>query len=202
MSESLLTSQTPVNGDQSDGGSPGVSVATTESYAIDGALSGVRFWATATGTGVYTVEAWTPTVADGAGGAGSGSRLAFKVNGGAITAGTWNVVAFDTPLAVTAGQLYRIVVNNSEGRYVYTQDFFTSTGLTTGNITAYQTGTTIGPGVMRQGTSLVNTAPNGYPTNSFSGSCYFVGGVFDASAVVVSRPPTVVSFAVQRATSW
>ncbi|HEU0041409.1 MAG TPA: hypothetical protein VFQ15_03560 [Jiangellaceae bacterium] len=157
--------------------------------AADRQLLGISFIATATVGGVYTGEAWLPTTADGAGGAGAGTRLAFKVSAVTPTPSIRNVILFDAPVAVTAGQLVRLVLNNSEGRYVYTQGFFNAAGLTNGVLSAYQTGATIGGlGVMRNGTSRINTAPNAYPSNTFDGSCYFVDGVFGELSTVTLAP--------------
>lgn len=185
MSESLFTSETPSTTDASDG-TPGISTATTVQVAVSGTVSAIRFYATATKDGTYTAELWLATVADDD--VPAGTLLASKaVSSTAITAATWNVITFDTPVSVTPGHLYRCVLHNSQGRYVATAGFFTSSGLTTGNLTAYATGTDPNPpglGGMRQGSFRISAAAGSYPNISGNGSCYFVDLVFTSSTTV------------------
>lgn len=185
MSESLFTGQTPSTTDASDG-TPGISTATTVQVAVDGTISAIRFYATATKGGTYTAELWLATVADDD--TPAGTLLVTKAaSAAAITAGTWNTIAFDTPVAVTPGHLYRCVLHNNQGRYVATTGFFTSAGLTNGNLTAYQNGTDPNPpglGGMRQGSFRISAAAGSYPNLSGSGTCYFVDLVFTPSTVV------------------
>lgn len=178
MSESLFTSQTPSSANNSDGGAAGITTGTKMTFAVNGTVSGVRFYATSTVGGTYTVGAWSVTDQT------NGTLLASKTAGAAPTAGTWNVVSFDSPVSVTAGTPYLFGVWNSDGRYASTANFFGS-ALTNGNITGIADGSTIPPaGTLRNGNFLANAA-FAYPSDFFNANCYFVDVVFDASSGVV-----------------
>ncbi len=172
----LFTSQTPSGTNNSDG-APGISVGTTVRFAVAGSVTGIRFYATTTVSGTYTVALYQVTGPDDA---PAGTLLASKVMSGSPTAGTWNVVNFDTPVSVTTGVLYRAVVHSSAGRYVNTSSFFTA-DLVNGDITADANGEDpVGLGTLGQGVFAINAALS-YPSTSFSSSCYFADVAFTAS---------------------
>lgn len=185
--------------DANDGGSPGISTATGLIFGINGNVTGIRFYATTTvdSGATYTVELWQMTDAV------SGTRIGSKaVAGSAITAGTWNVVSFDAPVAVTTGVAYRAALNCSgpAGRYVSTNSFFTSAGYGdvdliyawqhTEDISAYVVGMTS----VINGTFEANSAANVFPNENSSGTCYFVDVVFDDGEGDLTTPTlTLVS---------
>lgn len=183
MTESLFTVQTPSGGNGSDGGAAGITTATGMSFAINGFVNAVRFFATTTvGAGeTYTAELWQATAPT------TGTRLGVATAGSAsIVAGTWNVINFGSPIAVTLNTPYYTSINNdhNQGRYVATAGFFSAGGLTNGNITAWQDGTDpFGLGTMRNGTFKDNSAPNNFPNLTSGAACYFVDVVFDTGAV-------------------
>lgn len=166
----LFTSQTPASGDNSDG-TPGITTATSVRFAEDGTVTGVRFYATATVGGTYTVGLWEVTAADPNG--SGGTLLASKTMGVTPDAGTWNSVAFDDAVAVVTTELYRVGVFSGDGRYVFTSTFFGS-DLVNGNITADANGDDpVGLGNLNQGSFTINAAFS-YPTSQPGSSCYFV----------------------------
>lgn len=177
MSQSLFTSQTPISGNNSDG-TPGITTATTVTFAQAGTVSGIRFYSTTTVSGTYTVALYRVDTADPG---GSGTQLASATAGIAPTGGTWNTVMFSSPVSVVVGGLYRASLFSGAGRYVSSSNFFTSGGggLVNGDITAPPnlfTDPTVGQ--INQGTFVINAAL-AYPTDTFNATCYFVDVLFD-----------------------
>lgn len=195
MAESLHTSQTPSTTDASDG-TPGIITAVTLMFALDGQITHVRFYATATVSGTYTAKVYQVTGAD-TGGAGTGTELASKAVSSGITGGTWNNIALDTPVSVDTTHAYRCGVHSSAGRYVATNNVFTSGGggITNGNLIA-PANLSVAPGFeINQGTFGINASP-AYPTLVGSAADYFADVVFvvsgdevDPSGIAVAATP-------------
>lgn len=191
MTDTLWSGQTPALTNQSDG-SPGIATCTTITISQARSCVGIQFRATDTKGGTYTAELWQVTSADAS--SPAGTLLASKaVVASAITAGAYNEITFDSPVSLSAGVLYRCALHNSDGRYVATNGFFTSSGLTNGDITAYQSGTDPNPpllGVMRQGVFRIAASAGTYPTTpSGANASYFVGPVLagnEPSAVTLT----------------
>lgn len=171
---SLFTSQTPSATNESDG-APGIVTATTVRFAQAGNITHVRFYATTTVGGTYSVGVWEVTAPDSdAPGAGT---LLQSTAAPTPTSGTWNTVELPAPVPVVSGKLYRVGLFNNQGRYVVTGGFFT-TDLVNGDITADQTSDDpVGLGTMYQG-SYVVAGSLSYPTESFNASNYFVDVVY------------------------
>lgn len=169
----LFTSQTPSVTDADDG-TPGITTGTTVTFAVDGTVTGVRFYATATVSGAYTGGLWTVNSSD----PGGGTLLQQKTLGAAPTGGAWNTITFDTPISVTAGQPYRAGLFSGAGRYVATSGFFSS-ALTNGDITAPAHSATIGSITIAQGVFRIDAAFD-YPNATFGSACYFVDVEFTA----------------------
>jgi hypothetical protein len=192
----LFTSQTPVVTDASDG-SPGITTGTTIVFATAGNVTGVRFYATATVSGTYTVGLWSVDSSD----AGTGTLLASKTMSGAPTGGTWNTVTFDAPVAVTASTVaYRVGVFSGAGRYVATVAFpdFAggSGGLTNGSIFAPPNNDNpVGAITIKQGVFTIDAA-FAYPTGGSGGSCYFVDVEFSVASGDSSASPNGLSVPV------
>lgn len=181
---SLFTSQTPASGDNSDG-TPGISTGTALRFAVDGTVTGGRFFATTTVGGVYTAEFWDVTAADPNG--SGGTRLATKTMGVAPDSAAWNNVVFDTPVAVVTTKLYKTALFSGDGRYVFTSNFFTG-DLVNGDITSDANGDDpIGLGNLNNGSFTINAAAS-YPTNG-GPSCYFVDVLFTPDAGDPSPAP-------------
>lgn len=184
----LFTSQTPSSTDNSDG-TPGITTATTVKFAQAGQVAGIRFYATTTVSGTYTVALYRVDSAD----PGTGTLLASKVAGSAPTGGAWNTIAFDSSVSVVSTELYRACVHSNAGRYVATSNFFTSGGggLTNGDITApANLDNPIGLGALSQGTFEINASLT-YPNDTFNAACYFVDVDFAASGSTVNGTATV-----------
>lgn len=191
----LFTAQTPGLPNVSEG--VPVTVGITVVFAANGAVTGGRFYAPTTiGAGTFALAFWQITADDSPAGTGTGTLLA-SATFGTLTAGTWNSVAFTTPVSVTAGVAYRIGVRTSEGRYAATGALFSAAGITNGNISAPQTGTNpTGIGLLDNGSftsGLVN-----YPNSTFNGNGYFadpdfvVGGDFTPPSTPTGLQVTAV----------
>ncbi|GAA0494794.1 hypothetical protein Ade02nite_19720 [Paractinoplanes deccanensis] len=183
----LFTSQTPLSGDNADG-APGITTATTLRFATDGVINAVRFYATATVGGTYTGAIWQIDTTDNPG-PGTGTLLASKVRPTLPAGGTWNLIVLDTPVAVTAGTLYRVGVHNSDGRYVASGAFF-GVALTNGDITAIANGDNpTGSGTVNQGTFAIDPALT-YPVSTFNSASYFVDVDYTPASAGVSGTVT------------
>lgn len=183
---SLFTSQTPASGDNSDG-TPGITLSTSMRFAVDGEISAIRFFSTVTISGSYTGALYQVTAGDRDPGPGTGTLLASKVLGVAPDSAAWNVITFDTPVAVTAGVLYRAAMFSGAGRYVNTNDFFTA-DLVNGNITADADGDNpTALGTLTQGAFQIDTILN-YPRTAGSKACYFVDVVYTADTLAEAHP--------------
>lgn len=197
----LFTTQTPSVTDASDG-SPGITTATTVRFTVAGTVTGIRFYATTTVGGTYTVLLYQVTAADTS---PAGTLLASKTMGAAPTGGTWNTVTLDTPISVATGTLYRACLFSGAGRYVATTAFFTS-ALVNGSIVGDSNGDNpVGLGTLNQGTFAINASAT-YPSTVASAASYFVDVEFTADtgdkttapaglAVPVSLGSPVASFA-------
>jgi hypothetical protein len=108
-----------------------------------------------------------------------GTLLASKTMVGAPTPAAWNVVSYDTPVAVVTTKLYKTSVFSGDGRYVLTTNFFTG-DLVNGDLTSDANGDNpIGLGNLNNG-SFTIAGSNSYPTNG-GPSCYFADVVFEAA---------------------
>ncbi|WP_307833861.1 DUF4082 domain-containing protein [Actinoplanes italicus] len=172
--EHLFRNQTPAVINASDG-TPGITVATTMRFAADGQVTAIRWFATTTVSGVYTVALWSVDTSD----PGTGTLLASATMGSAPNPGTWNTVPIG-PVSVTAGTAYRASVFSGDGRYVATTSFFGS-DLVNGNITADADGDTVAGKTISQGTFRIN-ASAGYPNSPGSQTNYFVDVDYTAGA--------------------
>ncbi|WP_448071218.1 DUF4082 domain-containing protein [Georgenia yuyongxinii] len=77
--------------------------------AADGAVSGIRFYKGLANTGVHTVTLWS-----------AGGQLLASAEARAESAAGWQTVAFDQPVAVTAGTVYTAAYHSTAGRYAIT----------------------------------------------------------------------------------
>jgi len=180
MSESLHTNQTPASGDVNNGAA--ITTGGTFTFAVDGTVTAIRFWVPATNTGTYTVALYQVTADDDDPPAGgTGTLLASaSASAGSLTAGQFNQVAI-TPVPVDTTHFYRAAIHSSSGRIVASGGFFSSAGLTNGNITAIQTGAGSALGTLRNGT-FNEGASLAYPSSTFNGTDYFADVVFDEDA--------------------
>ena len=151
---------------------------------VDGHITGVRFYKSASNTGTHVGNLWSS----------GGSRLATVTFSGETASG-WQTASFATPVRVTGGTSYVMSYLAPNGHYSVTSGFFSS---------SWANGPLSAPaganGVYRYGASA-------FPTGSYGSTNYWVDPVFvpptgtgpdvagqapipDASSVAASVKPT------------
>lgn len=129
--------------------------------AVDGTVSGVRFYKGTGNTGTHSGSVWSS----------SGTRLATgKFTG--ETASGWQTMSFAAPVAVTAGTTYTASYYAPKGHYAVENPF--AWPKVSGNLTGVK-------GTYRYG------ATSGFPTSVYQTSNYWVDVTFTANTVA---PPT------------
>ncbi|MGW5051370.1 DUF4082 domain-containing protein [Actinokineospora sp. NPDC004072] len=128
--------------------------------AVDGWITGVRFYQTAGDPGTHTGTLWSP----------SGAVLAIGAFPAQSAAG-WRTLSFAEPVPVTAGTAYVVSYWTSAGRYGLTRGFF-GDDHTAGLLTAPAATAEQPNGVFQYGGGGV------FPTGSGDGSNYWVDAVF------------------------
>ena len=132
----------------------------------NGTISGVRFYKEPDNTGTHTGTLWTA----------SGTELATGTFSNESSQG-WEELDFSSPVTVTAGTTYVASYHTSSGHYAVTSGGLNS-AVTNGPLTALANG-----GVYAYGSSTI------FPTNTFSGSNYWVDVVYQPDL----SPPTVTA---------
>lgn len=188
-----LFTTTPSN-NFSDGGSPGITTATTVTFDTSGTVAAIRFFGhPAVNTQQITVELWQVTSLTDA--SPAGTRLAFQaIDGAACAPGVFNTVYLPSPVSVDSAHVYRCAVNGTLGLYCATANFFTSSALVNGHITGLQDAVAPFSG-LRNGVFKVNSPPNTYPSDSFNAGGYFVDPAFTATSGEVSIAANLVASA-------
>jgi len=175
VAESIFTTQTPAAGDVSD--ATQYTLGTVWTPAVNGTVTHIRVFAPVTAPSSAFVGLLYSITGESAG--VELGRATF----GSLTAAAWNTVALAGGVSVTAGSYY-VACYVTPDRFVLTTNFFTSAGVTNGNLTAPQSGSPYGNGRIHVG--------DGFPEiTSGQQSSYFADVVFDASSVV--RPTPVVA---------
>jgi len=188
-------SQTAAFPNESDGGASGVTYSTGFIVGSDaGTVLGVRFLATSTiGAGeTYTAGLWRLT--DNTTG---NVELATKtVSSAAVSAGSWNSILFDAPVAIDSSHAYKAGIWQSAGRYVFTALYFASVGLGD-RATLYAWASLHGAGETVPGVAgtVVNStwhlnAAFSYPADNLTGAALFVSPVWDDG---ISAVPTTIA---------
>lgn len=144
-----------------------IEVGTKFRSTSTGFVKGIRVYIGSTSTGTsYTCKLWNP--------ASGGTLLASTT----FTPGSsgWQEVLFATPVSIAANTTYIASYYSASGRYVNTDDYFSS-DVTNGPLTALQDGGVGGAnGVYRLG------AGGGMPTSTFASANYWADVVFTPNA--------------------
>jgi methionine-rich copper-binding protein CopC len=138
--------------------------------SVDGTIEGLRFFKGAGNEGPHTGRLWSSTGA-----------VLGTANFNAETPTGWQQASFATPVAVTAGTTYVASYYAQNGRYAATSGYFSSAATVSGPLTALANGTDGPNGVYLYGS-------NGFPTQSFGASNYWVDVVFTVPQDLT--PPT------------
>ncbi|MDN3688878.1 DUF4082 domain-containing protein [Cyclobacterium jeungdonense] len=159
QSVTLFSSSAAPNGSLQNEGQ-GVQLGMKFRASVSGSVTGARFYKQSGNNGTHTGQLYS----------NSGTLLASAtfVN---ETASGWQEVAFDAPIAVTAGTTYVISYHSSEG-YYSVDDYGFDQAIVNEPLTGLQNGTD-GPNGMYQ---YSNTAT--FPTANYLSSNYYVDVVF------------------------
>jgi hypothetical protein len=169
MTDSLFTTQTPVNENAADAGSS-YSLGTLVVPSANGSVTGIRWrFPNTLPSGAVSVALFAYVDESTGTLLGSGTFTS-------PVAGTWNTAA-TTPVSASAGQVLVAQIWTPD-RYVVSGGFFTGTPLVSpgGYLAAPADSGSGHNGRFHDGASPV------YPDGSFNGSCYFVDVVFEPSA--------------------
>src|SRR5262245_45907303 len=146
----------------------GVELGVTFRSNTNGYITGVRSYKGANNTGTHVGNLWTST----------GTLLA-RATFTNETASGWQQVNFSTPVAITANTNYVASYFAANGHFAVTQDYFVTTGVTNGPLTAPANGAGVLNGPYTYGSS------SAFPRSTYRSSNYWVDVVFDT----LSTPP-------------
>lgn len=159
--EFIFTSQLPASPNQTDGT---YTLGTVFTSNVDGQVVGIRAYvggvpSTSPLGLLYRFNSNT-----------DGTLLASRAFG-TLTPNAWNSILFTTPVDILAGD-YFVAAWGPTNNYSATANFFASSGVTNGHLTAPQaTGPRLN-GKFKTGASAV------YPDQAFNDGCYFVDPLF------------------------
>jgi hypothetical protein len=142
----------------------------------NGYITGVRFYKYAVNTGTHVGNLWTNT----------GTRLANVTFAGESASG-WQEALFASPVQITANTTYVASYHTPVGRYGVSSNYFASSGVTNGPLTALRDGLDGPNGVYRYGATSV------FPNSTFQSENYWVDVVFVSSIGPDTTSPTVSS---------
>ena len=133
--------------------------------AMDGYVTGVRFYKGSLNTGTHIGNLWSST----------GQLLGSAVFSNETASG-WQQVDFPTPVAVTAGTVYIASYFAPNGRYAFDNGYFANSGVDNWPVYLLQDGESGNNGV------YTYSASSAFPTASYQASNYWVDVVFTTSA--------------------
>jgi hypothetical protein len=164
------SSATPLVTSFSDSNAVEVGVKFKSSLA--GYITGIRFYKGSGNNGTHVGHLWNS----------AGLQLAAATFTGETASG-WQQVNFSSPVAIAAGTIYIASYFAPLGHYADNHNYFDSSGVTNGPLTALSNSAGAGNGVYRYG------ATGGFPTTTYMGSNYWVDVVFSNKP----SPPTVTA---------
>jgi hypothetical protein len=132
---------------------------------VTGYITGIRFYKGPTNTGTHVGSLWSRT--------GALLRQATFTN---ETESGWQQATFAKPVAITANTTYVASYHTTAGHYAGDNDYFATTGVTNGPLTALAAGVDGSNGVYRY------SATSAFPNQSYRSSNYWVDVMFAASA--------------------
>jgi len=140
---------------------------------VAGVITGIRYYKSAANSGVHTGTLWSE----------SGARLATATFANESATG-WQLVLFQTPVAVSANTVYVASYHTTTGHYAATASYFLA-GLDSPPLHAIANGASPN-GVYQYGASS-------FPGSSYNATNYWVDVVFNTGAAPDTTPPTVTS---------
>ncbi len=139
--------------------------------SVGGTITGLRFYKSSTNTGTHIGQLWSST----------GTLLGQATFTNETSSG-WQQVNLANPVAISAGVTYIAAYHSSSGNYSTTSNYFTTT-VANGNLKNLANGEDGPNGLYRY------TSSPAFPTNSYSGSNYWVDVVFTANGGGDGTPP-------------
>ncbi|WP_143591463.1 DUF4082 domain-containing protein [Thermoactinospora rubra] len=143
--------------------------------AVNGWITGVRFYKGANNTGTHTGSLWDA----------SGNRLATATFTGETATG-WQTVSFPVPVPVTAGTTYVASYYAPNGGFAADNNWFQARALSRPPLTGLKDGADGPNGVYRYGSS-------GFPAPTYQGANYWVDPVFSDVEPPDTRAPLVTA---------
>ena len=141
---------------------------------VDGLITGLRFYKSATNTGTHVGHLWSRT----------GQLLATATFTNETATG-WQQVNLATPVAVTANTTYIASYHAPNGQYSVNSSQFATAGVNNPPLRALQNGEDGGNGVYGYG-------PSGtFPTGTYQSEGYWVDVVFETESAPDTTAPTV-----------
>jgi hypothetical protein len=128
--------------------------------SVGGQVKGIRFYKSAANTGTHVGHLWT------AGGTSLGN-VTFTSE----TASGWQQALFSSPISIQAGQIYVASCHMPQGRYSVNMGYFSTSGVTSGVLTAVATSESLN-GVYKSGSS-------GFPNLTYGNANYWVDILFE-----------------------
>jgi hypothetical protein len=128
---------------------------------INGFITGIRFYKSATNTGAHVVTLWSS----------SGAVLGTTTAVGETASG-WQTANFTSPVAITANTTYVASYHTNVGHYNADLNYFASAGVDNGVLHALSNASSGGNGV------YMYNANSAFPSNSYSSTNYWVDVVF------------------------
>ncbi len=138
-----------------------------------GNITGIRFYKGPSNTNTHVGNVWSST----------GVLLGSVTFTGESSSG-WQQANFSTPIAIAANTTYIASYHTNVGGYSADQQYFASTGVTNGPLTALASGVDGPNGVYLYG------ATSGFPNNSYQSTNYWVDVVFSTSSISSTPTPT------------
>jgi 5-hydroxyisourate hydrolase-like protein (transthyretin family) len=157
--QSVMTAQTPVQADVTDGSSYELGMKFQSS--TDGYIKAIRFYKAASETGVHTGNIWSAT----------GTLLASVTFTGETASG-WQEQALDAPLHILANTVYLVSVNANQ--YYALTNSGLETSISNGDLSS-----------VADGNNGVFGTPGTFPTSSYQNTNYFRDVVFYGGSLMV-----------------
>ncbi len=136
-----------------------------------GYVTGIRFYKGPSNTGTHIGYLWTST-----------GTLLVSATFTSETATGWQQVTFANPVPIAADTIYIASYYAPDGGYAADSEYFASSGVTSGPLTALSNATGNGNGVYLYGTG------GGFPTSSYDATNYWVDVVFNPGSVNATLP--------------
>jgi chitodextrinase len=164
---SIFTSQTPAVLSKSDGATTDYELGTKFQSSVDGTITAIRFYKSASETGTHTGRIWSS----------AGAQLA-SVTFANETASGWQTAQLAAPLAISANTIYVVSVNTGGTYYVKTDNGLGATVINSPLSTVI-------------GSNGVYGNVGVFPTSSYMNSNYFRDVVFTNGTVTPPPQDTI-----------